>query len=160
MHEEKLSEAKVKDIMNVIVKNPTLASPNETITEVLKKILADTRSRHAYIVNEKGILIGSLRVNNIIAYLFPSVFFIEEYASIPVSSFVEYTNAKMAKDIMNNDPQYVYENTSLKEMVKTMLSEKVNELPVVDKNKKVIGEVNVMELIAFHLNANKIGGTK
>ncbi len=153
--QEKLYETKVKDIRKFIVKDPTLAKPEETINSVLKKIIADVRSRHAYIVDSQGKLIGSLRINNIIAFLFPSVFFMDEYTSIPVSSFVDYTNAKLVKDIMNSDPSFVYEDTPLKDMVKIMLEEKINELPVVDKDKKVIGEVNVMELITYYLQISK-----
>ena len=153
--EKRLSEAKVKDIMYAIVKDPTVVSENESISDVLKKILKDARSRHAYIVDDSGKLIGSLRINNIIAYLFPSLVFTDEISAFPVSTFVEYTNAKAVKDIMNNDPSYVYKDTTLKEMVKIMIEEKINELPVVDKNLKVIGEVNIMELIAYYLMQSK-----
>ena len=155
MPESKLSKVKVKDIMDMIVKKPTLVKPNDTITEVLKKIINDPKSRHAYIVDNNLKLIGALRINNIIAYLFPSEVFIDDNSSIPVSSFVEYTNAKQISDIMNNDPSFVYPDTDLKEMVRIMLSEKVNELPVFDKNKKVIGEVNILELIAYYINENR-----
>ena len=154
MPEKKLSKVTVKSIMNYIIKNPTVVKANEKIENVLKKIIEDPRSRHAYIVDDDGKLIGSLRINNIIAYMFPSTVFIDEYGSIPVSSFVDYSNAKYVKDIMNTGPSYLFQETTLQEMVQIMLTEKINELPVVDKNLKIVGEANVMELITYYLKNN------
>jgi CBS domain-containing protein len=64
---------------------------------------------------------------------------------------MEYSAAKLAKDIMNTSPIYVFEDTPLAEMITIMTREKINELPVVDKKQKIIGEVNVLEIIAKYL---------
>ena len=154
--EKKIANITVKSIMLYIIKTPTMAKANDKIDDVLKKIIEDPRTRHAYITDNSGKLIGSLRINNIIAYMFPDTVFIEEYGSIPVSSFVDYSNAKYVKDIMNTDPSYLFEESTLQEMVQIMLSEKVNELPVVDKELKVIGEVNILELITYYLQKKNV----
>ena len=44
---------------------------------------------------------------------------------------------------------FLKENSSVLEMIDIMVDNKVNELPVVDNNKRIIGEVNFLELIKY-----------
>ncbi len=151
MFEEKLSQVTVKSISNLIVKKPALVTPDSSIEDMMRAVIEDTRSRHAYVVDADGRLIGAVRVNNIIQYLFPSTVLLEIDGSPRVSSFLEYSNATKVKDIMNTRPKHVYETTTLSKMVRIMMEEKINELPVVDRAMKVIGEVNLLEIIAYSL---------
>ncbi len=52
---------------------------------------------------------------------------------------------------MNDEPYFVEESTPLFEMAEILIREKINELPVVDKDRRVIGQVNVYEIIAAFL---------
>jgi len=144
MSEEILLKTRVRSIKHLIVNETAIVSPDTKIKDVLAKIIKDTRSRHAYIVDKNNVLIGSIRVNNVIQYLFPTTVLFDNADSFHVGSFMEYSTAKLAKDIMNTNPIYVFEDTPLAEMITIMTREKVNELPIVDKNLKILGEVNVL----------------
>jgi len=154
MSEEKLLKTPVGNIKDLIVKETAIVNSNTKINDVLVKIIKDTRSRHAYIVNKNNVLIGSIRINNVIQYLFPTTVLFDTADAFRFGSFIEYSNAKLAKDIMNTNPIYVFEDTPLAEMITIMTREKINELPVVDQNLKILGEVNVLEIIAKHLMNN------
>jgi len=154
MSEEKLLKTPVGSIKDLIAKETVIVSPDTKIKDILAKIIKDTRSRHAYIVDKNNVLIGSIRVNNVIQYLFPTTVLLDSADSFHIGSFMEYSAAKLAKDIMNTSPIYVFEDTPLAEMITIMTREKINELPVVDKNQKIIGEVNVLEIIAKYLMNN------
>ncbi|MCD6441518.1 MAG: CBS domain-containing protein [Candidatus Marinimicrobia bacterium] len=154
MSEEKLLKTPVGSIKDLIAKETVIVSPDTKIKDILAKIIKDTRSRHAYIVDKNNVLIGSIRVNNVIQYLFPTTVLLDSADSFYIGSFMEYSAAKLAKDIMNTSPIYVFEDTPLAEMITIMTREKINELPVVDKNQKIIGEVNVLEIIAKYLMNN------
>lgn len=153
MIEEELLNINVGDINKLIVKNPAIVKENCTIREMLEKVIEDTRSRHAYIVDEDDHLIGSIRMNQIIQYLFPTTILLEDRDSPRLCSFLDYSEASKVSEIMNRNPIYVFEKTSLPEMIKIMHQETVNELPVVDKNLRVVGEVNVLQIIAFSLKS-------
>ena len=155
MHEENLEKVLISEIHNLIVEDPTVINKDTCINEIMSAIVSDTRSRHAYITDEDGKLIGSIRTNHIIQYLFPTIF-LKENNLMQISSFLEFSNAKTAEDIMNKNPNYVFEHTSIQRLIEIMISEKINELPIVDKDLKLIGEVNVMEIIAKKL-AMEIG---
>jgi len=151
MKEEKLASTKVKDISNLIDANPAIVLPNSSIREAMQKIIEDTRSRHAYIVDENNVLIGSIRMNNVIQYLFPTFSLMQDKETFRIGSFMEYTTAMNAVEIMNPRPVFVYEDSLISEMVTMMMRETTNEVPVVDKQKHVIGEVNVLNVIAYYL---------
>jgi len=150
MPEEKLGNKKVKDISSLIVKNAATLNKDASMDELLEKIIEDTRSRHVYIVDENSNLLGSVRLNNVVEYLFPNTTLLETSNNMFVMKFLSYSSAKLVEDIMINSPSFVYEETSLSEMVQIMIREKVNELPVIDQNRKIIGEVNILEVISYY----------
>ncbi|OPX28376.1 MAG: hypothetical protein B1H06_03380 [Candidatus Cloacimonas sp. 4484_143] len=151
MTEEFLANAKVKDISKLIDADPAIITPKTSIRKALEKIIVDTRSRHAYIVDENNVLIGSIRMNNVIQYLFPTFSLMQDKETFKIGSFMEYTTAMNAVEIMNPRPVFVYEDSLISEMVTLMMRETTNEMPVVDKQKHVIGEVNVLNVIAYYL---------
>jgi CBS domain-containing protein len=151
MPEDKLSKIKVKDIMHLIVKEPTTISQDASLDQLLHKILENTTSRHVYVINENDKLIGSVRLNNTIKYLFPSISLLENTEAFEIGSFLGYSNAQKVSDIMNNLCSYALNDALITDIIRIMIREKINELPVVDKDFKVIGEINVLEIIQFYL---------
>jgi predicted transcriptional regulator len=67
-----------------------------------------------------------------------------------------FTKEKI-RDIMNEDFRYVTDDTSVSDMVQVMIGEEINELPVVDENRKVIGEVNMLEAVAYYVRLLRKG---
>ena len=53
----------------------------------------------------------------------------------------------LAKDIMEQNVLYVYKDTTVEEVVKILLDNKISGVPVVDDEKKVIGVVTEADLI-------------
>ncbi|HHE37056.1 MAG TPA: CBS domain-containing protein [Candidatus Cloacimonetes bacterium] len=151
MPEDRLAKVKVRDIDQLIIENPSVIDENSSLIDLLREIIKDTRSRHVYVVNKKNKLIGSVRLNNTIQYMFPATSLLQERENLQISSFMLYSSAKTVKDIMTTNPSYVFEDTLLLEMIRIMIREKVNELPVVDKQHQVIGEVNFLEVIDYYL---------
>ncbi len=155
MPEEKLSKIKVKDIMHLIVKKSATISKDSSLDQLLSKILEDTTSRHVYVVNEGNKLIGSVRLNNTIKYLFPAISLQENTDVFEIGSYMEYSNAQKVEDIMNTVCSYAFDDSMISDVIRIMIREKTNELPVVDKEFKVIGEINVLEIIMYYLKQKK-----
>ena len=155
MPEEKLSKIKVKDIMHLIVKKSTTISKDSSLDQLLSKILEDTTSRHVYVVNEGNKLIGSVRLNNTIKYLFPAISLQENTDVFEIGSYMEYSNAQKVEDIMNTVCSYAFDDSMISDVIRIMIREKTNELPVVDKEFRVIGEINVLEIIMYYLKQKK-----
>jgi CBS domain-containing protein len=156
MHKEiLLKKMEAKDIRSLLIENPSIISQDAPINELLAKINEDLRTRHVYVVDKENKLIGAVRMNSIVQYLFPMSAIIQQTTDdIHHLSSVNFQAGKVF-EIMNKNPSYVFESTNLAEMATILMKEKINELPVVDKDMKIIGQVNVYELILAYLEKLK-----
>lgn len=152
MAERILGDMNVGEVHKLIVEDAATITLDKPLDELLKKIVEDPRTRHVYVVDDKNTLVGSVRLNSVLEYLFAmtSMPYREDQGLL---GFVGLIGAKYVKDIMNTKPGFVQSDTSVNETVKIMLEEKVNELPVVDKEHRVIGEINFLEIIAAYMKA-------
>ena len=54
--------------------------------------------------------------------------------------------ARFAKDLMHK-PIYVFEDEDVLDVLEAMVEEGLQELPIVNKDKKVTGDLNCLEII-------------
>jgi CBS domain-containing protein len=144
-----LGNQKVKDIWKLVVKKPTCISKDESLDKLLEFINNDTRTRHVYVTDGTK-LIGSIRMNTVVRYLFPLEATIEEDTYRSFTNAVKF-NANTVGEIMNTTPKYVYEDSPLSDVARILIQERINELPVVDSDMNVTGQVNVYEIIHAYL---------
>lgn len=151
MAERFLEHARVADVRKLIVGEAATIGPEAEIPELLEKILEDPRSRHVYVVDESGVLVGSVRLNSVIQYLFPYTTTSVSEPFPSASRLLAQLAACKVRDIMNPTPQFVDDSTRVPHAVRIMWDERINELPVVDQQKRVVGELNLLEIIAAYL---------
>ena len=147
---KRLASTKVEDVRNLLIKKPTTLKTSASTTEVLKSIISDTRTRQVYIIDNLNHLIGSIWLNDIVEFLFPWAATLDKFES----EALEYNQifcAKTAEDIMRTDPLYVYETDSLEDTAKIMMENNINELPVINNNRMVTGQINMYEIIEAYL---------
>jgi len=145
-----LGNMKVKEVQHLLVENPSVIKEDATIEQVLAKINEDPRTRHVYVVDNCNKLIGSVRMNTVVKDLFPITAIVDGLDDVSHDCFVSF-GVKTVNSIMNEKPLFVKGETLLSEMAKILMHEKINELPVVDDEMKVIGQVNVYEVIKAYL---------
>jgi len=121
---------KVKDIMRKGKFNPVV-SQDALVKDVLVKITS-SHAGAASIVNKQKKLIGIFTDGDLRRHL----------ASDP-----GILGRKM-KNVMTNDPAAVCEDDLASEALKILEDKKIDEIPVVDKNYKVVGVLDVQDLIA------------
>lgn len=147
-----LNKITVKDIRNLLVPTPVTASPDDSIEDLLKKLSEDLRIRNVYVIDDKSKLVGAVRMNMTLEYLFPLAALIEKGTDFREGWVPNLSISATVADIMNPRPRFVTENQTLSEIAMMLLREKVTELPVVDDNGTLIGQVNTTEIIVAHLN--------
>jgi Mg/Co/Ni transporter MgtE len=149
-----LGKMAISEVRNLIVKNPTTIKLNDNMDELLKKVNEDLKTCHVYVVDDHNKLIGSVRMNSIVQYLFPMAAVLSAGTTSTTKLNVNLFSVKVA-DLMKQDPFSVKESTSLSEMAIIMIKEQINELPVVDEDMTLIGQVNVYEIIEAYKTINK-----
>ena len=140
----------VADVRHLLVDKPAMIRPDQSEEELLAKMIEDPRTRHVYVVDESGVLIGVVRMNSVVERLFPFSAVVERGVHW-VANRLDNSEGRTVAGMMNDNPRFVCESTTLSEMATILMHEKINELPVVDNEHRVIGQVNVYEAINAYL---------
>ncbi len=119
--------------------------------DVLAKMIEDLRTRQVYVVDEEGSLVGVVRMNAVVEYLFPYNAIIEHGMSL-YAAYIPKGGVQTAADLMISPAVRVTGETSLGEMARLLMRESINEMPVVDGQERLIGQVNMYETISTYLS--------
>ena len=136
---------KIKEARMLVTPNPLFVLEDETLDNVAKAFIANPQLKTAYVVNDNLQLVGGITLSNLVK---------QEFKDIIPSSSVEYFNAlefigkDVAKDILSK-PIFVSDEDTLKTAFVKMYKYDLCELPVVDKNKWLIGNIDMLELLTI-----------
>lgn len=153
-----MQEKLVKDIMT---KNVIIVSRETTIGE-LSKLLLKNSITGAPVVDENGKLTGMVTDADIITEkiepIFPIYFdpLIVSYAYLEnfekyQKDMKEYLNTKV-EDIMTRRVKTVKGDTSVSDVVRIMVRDRINRIPVVDEDNKVIGIIARADILKSMLS--------
>jgi len=141
---DELSFRYVKDAYRLIVTNPIVVASGMGLHEVVDRVLADPRTRSAYVVDEKRKLLGMIGLTQMLAAVQGSLSLFEKGRQQPRSkrmplpfSVEEY----MVK------PVTVAEDDRLLTALEKMMKHGLEDLPVVDEHNVLIGELNGFEIL-------------
>jgi len=145
-----LGHLKVADIQHLVVTEPSVIGPDASMEELLNCMLSDLRTRTVYVVDDDRRLLGCVRMDRVVDRLFPLEAIVSRSfeASLREASAL---NAKTVRKLMIEGVTAVKDTTSLADVARTLMKEKVQELAVVDADGRLVGEVNVYEIIKAYL---------
>ncbi|HIE17990.1 MAG TPA: CBS domain-containing protein [Dehalococcoidia bacterium] len=137
----------VKDLM---ISEYDQVPEEESIYGAVKKITASRRSKIACVVDKEGRLKGLLTPRDILEALE-----VRKFGTIRGRFFVgpevlHLLTSKYVRDIMSA-PISVHVDDEIEEAVNTMLDHGFYELPVVDKEERVIGEISYFDILVDSL---------
>ncbi|PKK89567.1 MAG: hypothetical protein CVV64_13440 [Candidatus Wallbacteria bacterium HGW-Wallbacteria-1] len=150
MAESMLDDVRVSEIMHHMVCDALTIEPDATIDDLLKILVNGARTRHVYVVDSRKHLLGSVRLHGLIDTIFP-ISSAWQGGPMVFMDIWETLGAHHVSDVMDSQLRYVNENSTLGEMLSIMREDRSNEIPVVDSEMKVVGEVNLLEVIQRYL---------
>jgi len=133
---------KVKEIMT---KDVTSVTPDTNAKEALE-LLLKMQISGLPVIDKENKLIGMFTEKDILRYILPSYiekvgrFIYEENPKATRKKFQDLKDLLVTK-LMRKDVVTVDEDASLCEVTRLMLTQKVRRIPVLDKEKKVVGIV-------------------
>ena len=152
-----LASLKVRDIDHLLVVEPSWVYESASIYEVMQKMLADLRTRWIYVIDAQKKLLGGVPMNAVVEFLFPLEALVEHPEPLYEGYFPK-AGAKTARDLMLSPIPSVTGETTLKEMAGILINRQVNEIPVINSDNVLTGEVNVCEVIKAYLNQSANSG--
>ncbi len=138
-----MKNIKVKKARDLLTHRPSIISEDAPIQEVVKAIIDDPKHRALYVVDKNSNLIGIVDLRRVTRYIFPHLF--EE--DLIGRGIIDLVSSETAKDLIPHSPTYVTDdNDDLETAFRKMMENRLEEIPVVDKDMKVIGDLNLLEL--------------
>ena len=150
-----VDEISIKDIRMLITPYPSFVFQSDTADYVAKTFISNPLHKSVYVVDKHLKLVGMITLKNLIKHEFKSLI-PTEFESFRA---LEFIGSKFAKDLMY-PPIFVYDNDNLKTTFLKMYTNDLDQLPVVDKNKHLLGNIDLIELMTILIekkerNANK-----
>ena len=139
-----VESVKIKDMRMLVTPYSGFVEKNVSLDDIAKMMIGDPNLKSVYIIDEKQKLIGRVTLKNLIKH---------EFMNLIPSSF-EYFNAlefignKTAEEIMTS-PIYVKDDDTLKTAFIKMYENDLEELPVIDDNQHLIGNIDLLELLTI-----------
>ncbi|ACR80287.1 MULTISPECIES: CBS domain-containing protein [Kosmotoga] len=135
----------VKDIFNSITLDAPIVKENAAIQDIVKALLDHPLARTVYVVDDNEKIVGMIPVLYLLKISGYEFYGIIQPGSL-FAKTIEIITGKKAKDIMF-DPITVTEETTLDEALRYMIENEVQEIPVIDKNGNILGDLNSLEIL-------------
>jgi len=140
-----MKNLKVKEVYHYLTKTAPVLKSGSSIEEVIYLLLRDPLSRSVYIIDDNEFLVGIIST----LQLMKLTHLLKGHKTMQkndIYNAVRISKARVAGDIMH-PPVYIYETDTVFDVLDKMIHEDFQELPVVSKDKKVIGDLNCLEII-------------
>ncbi len=142
--EKRFEDVLVDDVFDKFVLKPSLVGKSATIAMVVDQMLANPLSRKVYVTDAEGRYIGTVSTETVLR-LMGYRLGVREYGGTSFLRFLKDTLKENAEDIMVKG-RTVTRETKLSAAMKIMIDDHLNDLPVVDGQGRLIGELVSMEL--------------
>ena len=142
---------KIADIIgDLLVNKAPLISINAPIDQVLDEIINQDSNRVVYVVNEENQLQGTITLNEIARHIFS----MSHEHKIHSRRIMDMVTSEDVEHIMKKRPPYIIESESLGDVIAKMIKSDMKHLPLVDRNKNIICDISMVEIIK-HLLAKE-----
>lgn len=141
---DELSFKFVRDAYRLVVTNPIVVTKGMDLQDVVDRVLADPRTRSAYVVDDKRKLIGMIGLTEMLAAIQSSLSLFEKGRQQPRSKRIPLPFS--VEEYMVK-PVTVTEDDRLLTALEKMMKHGLEDLPVIDEHNTLIGELNGFEIL-------------
>ncbi len=138
---------KVSNVRRLINVMPTLVSEEANLKELALAITEDPKKRALCVVDKEGRPKGLITLQDLVKVIFPNLM---EIDALGYSAYRVIASQK-ASDLLSGTTSYLKDDENLEEALSKMLDEGVEEIPVIDGKERIIGELNLLELVSVWL---------
>lgn len=143
---EEASRTKIAKVMKAL-RERELPIVRDTLSsdEVIAAMIQFAHSRVLYVINAQSNLIGTISLGRLVRHVFARSY----DPQIHPKALIGVITAEAAKDIMEHKPISATEDEEVGTVLKRMIESNVKELPIVDKENKVVGDLTMIDLLEF-----------
>lgn len=142
-----MKKLKVRNARRLIAERPTTVTLDETIEELVLAITEDPKTRTLFVVDKEKRLKGVVSLKDLVRATFTTLANLDSLGHSAITAALSHR----ASDISYGTMVYVKDNDSLESALTKMLDSGLEEIPVVDDDLQVIGELSILELLTVWL---------
>jgi CBS domain-containing protein len=135
---------------------PVIVKTGDDLLEVLKKYISLHEIRTVAVVDEDDRLVGVIRettlADDILFHIMPAEFLAGALGADGMAELASRMGARVATDLMQA-PVFVKKEDNLKDAFAKMRRNRLYGLPIVDDNMRVVGYLDMQEILAVWLKA-------
>jgi CBS domain-containing protein len=143
--EKSFSDTLVGDVYTLIVKEPAQVQKSAKIREAIELMLNNPISRKVYVVDVEGNLVGAVTIETVLRLVGYRVG-VKQDRGLELFRFLRDTLKEDVEQVIAK-VKPVKKETKLTEALQIMIDNHLNDLPVVDDDYKLIGELSSVELL-------------
>ena len=128
-----------------------LIDQKANIEEIVAAMIHFEHSRFLYVVDHNDKLVGTISWRLLARHVFSS----SHDPQIHPRFIMSMITAETAKDIMQKNPLFTTENELLETLLTKIIQRRVQEIPVIDKEKRVIANLTIVDLLRFLIESSK-----
>lgn len=137
----------VGDVYQKITLSPHFISEEDHLDEILRAFrMIEPVHRSLYVLSDQNKLTGLITLTEIFN-IYTIRQGIAKAASFSKTDLYDYLSEDTIAGEIMRSPVYVEKSDTLQDAVERMVAENLHELPVVDKNGAVIGDLNAHEIL-------------
>jgi len=142
--EKKLIDTLVGDVYDLVVEEPSRIKKDGQIKDVIEMMLQNPVSRKVYVVDDDGKLVGMVNTETVLRLIGYRV----GVRELGVMSFYRFMRDMFKEEVSTlfSPTRSVTRETKLTEALSIMVQDHVNDLPVVDPDGILIGELVSLEM--------------
>ena len=150
--EKIIKSSKVSELVPLLKERRLpLIHEKATIKEVVDAMTSFEYSRLIYVVDDEGRLTGTISLGLLARYVFsPS-----HEPQIHPRHLIDMITVETAKDIMQKNTLVATEEEAVGSVLKRMIGANVKEIPVLDREKRVVADITIVDLLRSLFNATR-----
>ncbi len=145
MVEIDIRDVRVKDVYDTMVGKPAIVREDAQLKDAVDAMTVNHISRKVYVVDAEGKLLGAITMETMLK----KVGYLVGVREKGVVSFFKFVTGILEDDVTEfmDKPVTVTNDNLVLEAMKKMVDNHLNDLPVVDEEGKIIGELNSLEIL-------------
>jgi len=142
-----ISDIRVADVIEEIKKTtkPATVSIDAHLRDAVVSIIEDSETRKVYVVDHDGKLRGTITLETLLRYAGYTLGVRKPGMTSLLRWFAEIKNDKVT-EVMNK-PVRVLQDEMLVNVTRLMVENHLNDLPIVDDNEVLVGELNGLDIL-------------
>lgn len=145
MHEKDILDLKVEDVYEILTGKPAMIREDAILKDAVIAITSDSNSSKVYVVDEAEKIKGTIIIETLLRQVGYKVG-VREAGMISFFKFLTGIFHENVVEIMDK-PVTVTKDDTIIDALQLMVEHHLNDLPIVDEEDRIIGELHSIEIL-------------